>query len=252
MFTDPRGRRVAPVIAREKVLLTMAATRRPPHPVTALITDLGPLAQLRAGRLSRRFMQLFVGLLLFGFSIALMVRAALGLAPWDVLHMALTRFLPLTIGQVNVLSSFVVLLLWIPLREKPGIGTIANAIVIGLSMDVALGLLPPVESLPARAALLASGIVLNGLATALYVGSQFGRGPRDGLFTSISRRSGWSIQLVRTGMEVVVVVLGLLLGGTIGVGTVLFALALGPLTQLMLPWVAVRLPAPVPSGGAPG
>jgi uncharacterized membrane protein YczE len=151
---------------------------------------------------------------------------------------------PLTLGQVIVVLSFVVLLLWIPLREKPGIGTISNALVVGFSADATLAVLTTPDSLWLRATLLVLGVVGNGLATALYIGSQFGRGPRDGLMTGLARRTGWSLRLVRTGLEITVVVLGLLLGGVLGLGTVLYALAIGPLTQAMLPAFTVDLDRP--------
>jgi uncharacterized membrane protein YczE len=171
----------------------------------------------------------------------MMVRGALGLAPWDVLHSGFVRHVPMTIGQAVVLFSFVVLLLWIPLRERPGIGTVANAVLVGLAADATLAVLAEPDSLALRLALMLGGLVLNGLATALYIGSQFGRGPRDGLMTGLARRTGLSLRLVRTGLEVTVVVIGLLLGGALGVGTVLYALAIGPLAQLMLPWCTVDL-----------
>jgi uncharacterized membrane protein YczE len=205
------------------------------------LTDLGPVAQLRAGRLGRRLPQLYVGLVLYGVSLAMMVRADLGLAPWDVLHSGLAQLVPLTIGQVIVVMSFVVLLLWIPLREVPGLGTISNALVIGVALDAALALLDAPGALWLRTALLAGGVLLNGLATALYIGSQFGRGPRDGLMTGLHRRTGRSLRLVRTGLEVTVVLLGLLLGGVAGLGTVVYALAIGPLTQALLPLCTVPL-----------
>ncbi|QIX26139.1 hypothetical protein ncot_05625 [Nocardioides sp. JQ2195] len=205
------------------------------------LSDLGPVAQLRAGRLARRLPQLAVGLVLYGVSLAMMVRGALGLAPWDVLHSGFIRHVPITLGQAVVLFSFVVLLLWIPLREVPGIGTVANALVVGISADATLALLDQPDGWTARIALLVVGVVANGLATALYIGAQFGRGPRDGLMTGLARRTGLSLRLVRTGLEVAVVVLGLLLGGALGAGTVLYALAIGPLAQLMLPWCTVEL-----------
>ena len=178
----------------------------------------------------------------------MMVRGALGLAPWDVLHSGFIRHVPMTIGQAVVLLSFVVLLLWIPLREKPGIGTVANAVLVGLAADATLAVLAEPDSLALRLALMLGGLVLNGLATALYIGSQFGRGPRDGLMTGLARRTGLSLRLVRTGLEVTVVVIGLLLGGALGVGTVLYALAIGPLAQRMLPWWTVDLPRAGASG----
>jgi uncharacterized membrane protein YczE len=210
------------------------------------LTDLGPLAQLRAGRLGRRLPQLYGGLVLYGVSLALMVRADLGLAPWDVLHSGLTHYVPLTIGQVLVAVSFLVLLLWIPLRETPGLGTISNAIVIGFAADATLAVLDAPGALWLRSTLMVGGVLLNALATALYIGSQFGRGPRDGLMTGLHRRTGRSLRLVRTGLEITVVLLGLLLGGVAGLGTLLYALAIGPLTQTMLPWCTVDLSVPAP------
>ena len=157
------------------------------------------------------------------------------MAPWDVLHSGLIQHLPITLGQAVVMVSFVVLLLWIPLREMPGIGTISNAVVIGVAADA----LPPGSTEPdamwLRGVLTVGGVVLCGLATAMYIGAQLGRGPRDGLMTGLARRTGLSLRLVRTLLEVTVVVIGLLLGGVAGLGTVLYALAIGPLTQLMLP-----------------
>ena len=217
------------------------------------LVDLGPIAQLRAGRLGRRLPQLLVGLVLYGVSLAMMVRGGLGLAPWDVLHSGFARHVPVTLGQAVVLFSFVVLVLWIPLREKPGIGTLANAVLVGLSADATLAVLAAPDALGLRWALLVGGVVLNALATALYIGSQLGRGPRDGLMTGLSRRTGLSLRLVRTALEVTVVVIGLLLGGVLGLGTVLYALAIGPLSQLMLPPVTVELAsAGVPVGEDPG
>ncbi len=207
-------------------------------------TDLGPIAQLRAGRLGWRLPQLLFGLVLYGASLGMMVRGGLGLAPWDVLHSGIARLLPLTLGQVVIAVSFVVLLLWVPLREKPGLGTIANSILVGLSADATLAVLGPASASWARLALMLGGVALNAVATGLYIGSQFGRGPRDGLMTGLVRRTGWSVRLVRTSLEVTVVVLGWLLGGAVGLGTVVYALGIGPLVQLALPVFAVRLPPP--------
>jgi uncharacterized membrane protein YczE len=204
------------------------------------LSDLGPVAQLRTGRLVRRLVQLYAGLLLYGFSIALMVRSHLGLAPWDVLHSGLTHHLPLDIGQVLVLVSFVVMLAWIPLREMPGVGTISNAVVIGLSTDAFLAVLPTPDPIAVRVLLLTAGIALQGLATAAYIGAQLGRGPRDGLMTGLARRTGHSLRLVRTAMELTVVALGLLLGGVAGLGTILYAVSIGPLSQALLPPMIVR------------
>lgn len=217
---------------------TMRTDVRPPG---GTLVDLGPIAQLRAGRLVRRISQLVLGLLMYGASLALMVRGSLGLAPWDVLHSGFIRHVSLTLGQAVILFSFLVLALWIPLREKPGIGTVANAVLVGLAADATLAALDTPDALWARILLLGLGVGLNGLATALYIGSQFGRGPRDGLMTGLARRTGRSLRLVRTGLEVTVVLLGLLLGGVLGFGTIVYAVAIGPMTQAMLPWVTVDL-----------
>lgn len=205
------------------------------------LANLSPRGQLRAGRLGRRLPQLLVGLALYGFSMAMMVRAGLGLNPWDVLHQGLTQVAPLSFGQVTVAVGVAVLLLWIPLRQWPGLGTLANIVVIGLAVDAGLALLPAPTHLAARIALLVAGVVLNGLAGASYIGSQLGPGPRDGLMTGLAARTSISIRGVRVGLELSVLGLGFLLGGTVGVGTVLYALAIGPLVQLFLPWVTVRL-----------
>lgn len=203
-----------------------------PAPV---LVDLGPLAQLRAPRLPRRLVQLLVGLWLYGVSLALMVLGDLGLAPWDVLHSGFIRHVPISLGQAVVLFSFLVLLLWIPLRERPGLATIANAVLVGLSADATLAVLEPPQALAARVALVVGGIVLCGFATALYIGAQLGRGPRDGLMTGLHRRTGLSLRLVRTLLEVGVVVVGLVLGGTLGIGTVAYALTIGPIAQALMP-----------------
>jgi uncharacterized membrane protein YczE len=212
-------------------------------PVSQTLTDLGPLAQLRAGKLGRRLVQLYAGLLLYGFSIALMVRSHLGLAPWDVLHSGLTKWFPIDIGQALVIVSFLVMIAWIPLREIPGIGTISNAILIGVSTDAFLAVLPHAHAVGVRAVFLVAGVALQGVATAAYIGAQFGRGPRDGLMTGLARRTGHSLRLVRTAMELTVLVLGLLLGGVAGLGTIVYALAIGPLSQLMMPHLIVSTPS---------
>jgi uncharacterized membrane protein YczE len=211
-------------------------------PVPVLV-DLGPIAQLRAGRLGLRLTQLYVGLVMYGVSIALMVRGDLGLAPWDVLHSGVIRHLPLTLGQAVVLFSFVVLVFWIPLREKPGIGTISNAIVVGVSADATLALFDNPGAIAARIALMLGGVLLCGLATGVYVGAQLGRGPRDGLMTGLSRRTGLSLRLVRTGLEVAVVLVGLALGGTLGVGTLVYAFTIGPIAQALMPYFLIDLGA---------
>ncbi|RNL79903.1 YczE/YyaS/YitT family protein [Nocardioides marmorisolisilvae] len=213
---------------------------------TRELARLGPVEQLRAGRLTRRLTQLVGGLVLYGLTLAMLIRGTLGNAPWDVLHQGLAEHLPIDIGTALIVVSFVVLLLWIPLRELPGLGTIANAILIGLSADVFLALIDKPHDLLARVALTVLGIGFNGLATALYIGSQFGPGPRDGLMTGLHRRTGLSIRLVRTCLEVSVVAIGFVLGGTVGVGTLLYALAIGPMVQLFLPYAIVELPGAAP------
>jgi uncharacterized membrane protein YczE len=206
---------------------------------------LGPVAQLRAGRLPRRLSQLAVGLVLYGVTLAMMIRATLGNASWDVLHQGMASHLPMSIGTAVIVMSLVVLLFWIPLREMPGLGTIANSFVVGIVADAALGLLDPPDVMWERSLLMVGGVVLNALATALYIGSQFGPGPRDGLMTGLHRRTGVSIGLVRFGLEVTVVAIGWVLGGVVGIGTVIYALAIGPLVQLMLPRFIVELDEPV-------
>ncbi|WP_415096739.1 YczE/YyaS/YitT family protein [Nocardioides sp.] len=205
------------------------------------LANLGPAEQLRAGRMPRRLAQLLVGLWLYGVSMGLMIRSGLGQVPWDVLHYGLALHLPLSIGQVVVVASFVVLLLWIPLRQAPGLGTILNAVLIGVALDVTLAMVTAPSAVAIRIAFMVVGILGNALATALYIGAQLGPGPRDGLMTGWSRRTGWSLRLVRTSLEVVVVAVGWLLGGVLGVGTVLYAIAIGPLTQHLLPLFTVPL-----------
>jgi uncharacterized membrane protein YczE len=190
----------------------------------------------------RRLLQLVAGLGLYGTSMAMQLRATLGVDPWDVFHQGLARHLPLSFGLVTAVTGVVVLLLWVPMRQRPGIGTIANVIVIAISVDAALALIPAPSNLPARVALMAGGIVLNGVASAAYIGTRLGPGPRDGLMTGLAARTGRSIRLVRTGLEVTVLATGWLLGGTVGIGTVAYALAIGPLTQAFLPWFTVRGP----------
>ncbi|GAB2656228.1 membrane protein [Saccharopolyspora gloriosae] len=191
-------------------------------------------------RPTTRLAQLFAGLALYGTSMALMVRAEIGLSPWDVLHDGLTHRLDWSFGAITALTSVIVLALWVPLRQRPGIGTVANVVVIALSVDVVLGLVPPAQWLPWQLTLIVSGVVLNGLATAIYVGARLGPGPRDGLMTGLHARTGWSVRLVRTGIEIGVLAVGWGLGGSVGLGTVLYATSIGAITQLFLPFVTVR------------
>jgi len=215
-----------------------------PERAPSVLADLDPLAQLRAGQLWRRVPQLLVGLWLYGFAMALFIRSGLGLDPWDVFHAGLQRWLGWSFGTVVIAVGFAVLLLWIPLRQWPGLGTIANAVVIGIATDATLAVIPAATSWPVAWALLIGGLAVNGLAGGLYIGSQLGPGPRDGLMTGLARRTGWSLRLVRTGLELSVLAVGWLLGGTVGVGTVVYALAIGPLVQFFLPLVTVRLGDP--------
>jgi uncharacterized membrane protein YczE len=189
--------------------------------------------------LTRRLVQLYAGLAFYGLSMALMIKAALGLDPWDVFTQGISRHVPLSFGTITMIVGAVVLLLWIPLRQWPGLGTISNVFVIGFSVDAGLRLLPAPHGLPLRLAAMAAGIVLNGVASGLYIGARFGPGPRDGLMTGYVRRSGRSIRLVRTTIEVTVLAVGWLMGGQVGLGTVLYALAIGPLVQFFLPMLTV-------------
>jgi uncharacterized membrane protein YczE len=194
-------------------------------------------------RLARRLLQLFAGLALYGFSAALILLAGLGADPWDVLHQGLARQTGLGTGWwVNIVGALV-LLLWIPLRQRPGFGTLANVAMVGTVMEATFALVEPAEGAGARAAFLVAGIVLNGVATGMYIGAAFGPGPRDGLMTGLAAR-GHAIRIVRTGIEIVVLALGAALGGTVGIGTVAYALAIGPLAHVFVPAFAVRLPAP--------
>jgi uncharacterized membrane protein YczE len=201
--------------------------------------------------MARRLVQLYIGLVLYGGSMALLIRAALGLDPWDVFTQGLTRHLPLSFGVMTMAIGAAVLLLWIPLRQWPGFGTVSNVFVIGLAVNEALVLLPPLHGLPLRIASMVGGVVLNGVAGGLYIGARLGPGPRDGLMTGLCRRTGYSVRVVRTSIEVTVLVVGVVLGGGIGVGTVVYALAIGPLVQFFLPLFAVAPPAPAAVGPAP-
>ncbi|KDQ66029.1 MULTISPECIES: membrane protein YczE [Streptomyces] len=203
-------------------------------------------------RVPRRLVHLYAGLALYGASSALLVRAGLGLEPWGVLHQGLAGRTGLSIGVVSIVVGAVVLLLWIPIRQRPGLGTVSNVFAVGIAMDGTLALVPDVHGLAAQIPVLAAGIGLNGVATGLYISARFGPGPRDGLMTGLHRLTGRSLRLVRTAIEVAVVVTGFLLGGSLGAGTVLYALSIGPLAQLFLRVFA--LPGPddgLPDGAGP-
>jgi uncharacterized membrane protein YczE len=190
-----------------------------------------------------RLVQLYLGLVLYGISSSLLVLAGLGLDPWDVFHQGLARNTPLAIGTWAILVGIAVLLLWIPLRQRPGIGTVSNVVLVGGTMDVVLGQVHPPHGLALRILCLVAGVFLNGVATGAYIGAGLGPGPRDGLMTGLAAR-GHSIRVVRTGLELTVLGTGWLLGGTVGVGTVLYALSIGPLAHLFIPLFARGRPTP--------
>jgi uncharacterized membrane protein YczE len=203
---------------------------------------------LRGDSAVPRLVRLYAGLALYGFSEALMVVAVLGLAPWDVLHQGLAEHTAISIGGWSIIVGAFVLLLWIPLRQRPGLGTVSNVVCIGLAIDASLMLLEEPSGLALRIGYLLAGIALNAVATALYIGARLGPGPRDGLMTGLARR-GHSVRVVRTGIEATVLAVGFLLGGTVGIGTVLYAVGIGPLVHLLLPRLVVRSrPAAEPVG----
>lgn len=188
---------------------------------------------MRGQNLARRFVQLNVGLVLFGVGIGFMLESDLGVPPWDVLHQGLAVQFGLTVGIWSIIISFIVLLMWLPLKEPYGIGTLLNAIVIGVMIDVTAAILPGAANPWAASAMLAFGIFLIGLASGMYIGANLGPGPRDGLMTGVARR-GLSIRVTRWLLEIVVLLAGWLLGGRFGVGTVAFALLIGPIVQFFL------------------
>ena len=194
----------------------------------------------------RRLTQLYAGLVLYGVSASMMLLAGLGVDPWDVFHQGLARRLGLGVGTWVVIVGALVLLLWIPLRQRPGFGTLSNVIVIGVVVDVLLATVAPVHGLPARVGVMLAAVVLNGVATGLYIGAGLGPGPRDGLMTGLAAR-GHSIRVVRTGIELTVLLTGWLLGGTVGIGTVVYALGIGPIAHVTIPRLAIRVSAFEPS-----
>lgn len=193
--------------------------------------------QLRVDRLPHRLLLMMAGLTGFGLSLAMLLQSGLGGAPWDVLHAALAQRIGATVGIMSITVSFIVLLLWIPLRERPGIGTIANAIWVGVSIDIGLALLPAPTGLLWSVVLMLLAVLINGISAAMYIGAQLGPGARDGLMTGLSRRLRRPVGPVRIVLEVTVLLLGWLLGGPIGVGTLVYAVGLGPVIQLTLPRV---------------
>ncbi len=190
--------------------------------------------------IARRMAVLLAGLFLYGFTMAMLVESTLGLDPWDVFHEGVANRVPLTFGQVVIVTGAVVLLLWIPLRQRPGIGTVLNVVIIGLAADFGIWLIDQPDHLLWRALLLVGGVVGNGFAGALYISANLGSGPRDGLWLALVRLTGRSIRFWRTSIEITVLVIGFALGGTVGVGTVLYALAIGPLVQLFTGMLSAR------------
>lgn len=179
-----------------------------------------------------RLVRLNVGLVLYGLTMAMLVQSSLGLDPWDVFHEGVADRSGLTFGTVVIITGAFVLLLWIPLRQRPGIGTVLNVVVIGVAADIGIAVIPNPDHLVWQGLLLVGGIVGNGFAGALYISARLGSGPRDGLWLGLVRRTGRSVRLWRTVIEVTVLAVGFVLGGTVGVGTVLYAVAIGPLVQL--------------------
>ncbi len=202
-------------------------------------------------RLPERLLRLVAGLFLYGFTMAMMVESTLGLDPWDVFHEGVAKQVPLTFGQVTIATGAAVLLLWIPLKQVPGIGTVLNVIIIGLAADFGIAVIDQPDNIWLRGLLLVGGVVGNGFAGALYIGARLGPGPRDGLWLGLVRRTRRSVRFWRTVIEVTVLAVGFVLGGTIGLGTVLYALTIGPIVQFFLPLVDVDLRddrLPVPDG----
>ncbi|WP_144872783.1 YitT family protein [Microbacterium sp. 1.5R] len=195
-----------------------------------------PITATSRRDLAERLAQLLVGLFLYGVALGLMVRGGIGVAPWDVLALGVSGSTGLGYGLVTVLVSILVLILWIPLRQRVGLGTLLNALLVGPSADLALALVPTPPSVWVGAPMFVAGLVLLAFATGLYIAADFGPGPRDGLMTGLVRRTGWRVWIVRTLIEGSVLLVGFLLGGPVGVGTVLFAFGVGPLVGLFLPW----------------
>ncbi|HEY5320461.1 MAG TPA: hypothetical protein VIJ76_06265 [Galbitalea sp.] len=183
----------------------------------------------------RRIVQLLIGLFLYGIAISMMVQAHVGIDPWDVLTQGVSRRTGIPFGLLTNIIGVAVLLLWIPLRQKPGVGTVLNALLIGPSAQLGLAIIPVQEVLWVRILLFAGGVVLLGIATGLYIGARLGPGPRDGLMTGLHARTGWKLWIVRSGIEVTVLLIGWALGGDFGVGTVAFALVIGPLVNFTIP-----------------
>jgi len=194
--------------------------------------------------LTRRVAQLLIGLALYGFAISMMVRAAIGVSPWDVLSQGIAAQTGIPFGWVTNIVGALVLLLWIPIRQKPGVGTVLNVLLVGTAAQGGLMLLPQLTVLWQQVLLFAGGLALLAIATGLYIGARFGPGPRDGLMTGIHARWGFPIWAVRTVLELSVLVIGWLLGGNVGVGTIAFALLIGPMVNVTLPLLRVPVASP--------
>jgi uncharacterized membrane protein YczE len=199
---------------------------------------------------ARRLIQLFVGLVLYGVSSSMLLLGGLGVDPWDVFHQGLSRRLGLGVGTWAIIVGLCVLLLWIPLRQRPGLGTICNVIVVGVVIDVMLATIHPVHGLPVQIAVMLVAVILNGIATGAYIGAGLGPGPRDGLMTGLAAR-GHSIRVMRTSIELTVLAVGWILGGTVGVGTVVYALGIGPIAHISIPRLAIGKPAEAPAPAQP-
>ena len=208
--------------------------------------------EVSRARLPERVLRLIAGLFLYGFTMAMLVRSTLGLDPWDVFHEGVANHVPLSFGQVVIVVGAVVLVLWIPLRQAPGFGTIANVVLIGLAADFGLAVIAAPDNMVLRVLLLVGGIIGNGIAGALYIGARLGPGPRDGLWLGLVRRTGRSVRFWRTTIEVTVLAIGFVLGGTVGIGTVLYAVGIGPVVQFFLPHLEVRSGAPLDDDGGQG
>jgi len=191
----------------------------------------------------RRLVQLYVGLVLYGVSASMLLLAGLGVDPWDVLHQGLSRRIGLGVGTWAIIVGVLVLLLWVPLRQRPGFGTLSNVIIVGLVIDAVLATVAPLHGLATRVVVMCAGVVLNGIATGAYIGARLGPGPRDGLMVGLAAR-GYSIRVARTCIEITVLLTGWLLGGTVGIGTVVYALGIGPIAHISIPLLAIHPPGP--------
>ncbi len=209
-----------------------------PGRLGVLTSVAGWVAPVPRDALPRRLLQLYAGVVAYGVSASLIVRGRLGVDPWDVFQQGLARHSDIAIGTWAIVVGAAVLVLWIPLRQRPGIGTLSNVVVVGATMDVTMRLMPPPHALWLRVVALVGGIALNGLATGCYIGAGLGPGPRDGLMVGLAAR-GHSLRLVRTGIEVTVVAAGWLLGGNVGIGTLAYALTIGPLAHVFIPAFSV-------------